>query len=65
MGRQRILYYDDLYYMNEMSCLDLNMMMNLQQRFRDAVTKTKGMKKINLTVSLEETLDGRISNRVI
>jgi hypothetical protein len=40
-----------------MGRLDLNISDQLEQKFRDMVYKTKGMKKGNLTISLEEALD--------
>lgn len=40
-----------------MGRLDLNISDDLEQKFRDMVYKTKGMKKGNLTLSLEEAVD--------
>jgi hypothetical protein len=40
-----------------MGRLDLNISDQLEQKFRDMVYKTKGMKKGNLTISLEEAFD--------
>jgi hypothetical protein len=43
-----------------MGRLDLNIDDKLEQRFRDAVYRTKGMKKGNLTESLEEAIEAWI-----
>jgi hypothetical protein len=43
-----------------MGRLDLNINDELEKRFRDAVYKSKGMKRGNLTVSLEEAIDAWI-----
>lgn len=40
-----------------MGRLDLNISDDLEQKFRDMVYRTRGMKKGNLTISLEEALD--------
>jgi hypothetical protein len=43
-----------------MGRLDLNIDDVLEKKFRDAVYKSKGMKRGNLTTSLEEAIDGWI-----
>jgi hypothetical protein len=43
-----------------MGRLDLNIDDKLEQRFRDTVYRTKGMKKGNLTESLEEAIEAWI-----
>jgi hypothetical protein len=43
-----------------MGRLDLNIDDKLEQRFRDTVYRSKGMKKGNLTKSLEEAIDAWI-----
>jgi hypothetical protein len=43
-----------------MGRLDLNINDALEKKFRDAVYKSKGMKRGNLTNSLEEAIDGWI-----
>jgi hypothetical protein len=40
-----------------MTRLDLNINDELEKKFRDMVYQTKGMKKGNLTLSLEEALE--------
>ena len=46
-----------------MGRLDLNIDDNLEKKFRDTVYKTKGMKKGNLTASLEEAIDAWIAEQ--
>ena len=43
-----------------MGRLDLNIDDKLEEKFRDMVYRTKGMKKGNLTDSLEEAIDAWI-----
>jgi hypothetical protein len=46
-----------------MGRLDLNIDDKLEQKFRDMVYRTKGMKKGNLTLSLEEAIDAWIKEQ--
>ena len=43
-----------------MGRLDLNIDDKLEEKFRDMVYRTKGMKKGNLTLSLEEAIESWI-----
>lgn len=43
-----------------MTRLDLNINDELEKKFRDMVYQTKGMKKGNLTLSLEEAIESWI-----
>jgi hypothetical protein len=58
----KTLYTDIIIYYS-MGRLDLNIDDELERSFRDVVYKTKGMKKGNLTDSLEEAIDEWITSR--
>jgi hypothetical protein len=46
-----------------MGRLDLNINDETEKKFRDAVNKSKGMKRGNLTTSLEEAIDAWIEEQ--